>query len=75
MKSARIFASSTAITMITGIPAFAGDTATTYSSGLLIGIFMAFCAMLVVVQMVPSLLLLFGFIRGLVRRPEPRSEQ
>ena len=74
MKTLRITSLSTGIALITCVPAFAVDTAKTYSSGLLIGIFMAFCALLVVVQMVPSLMLLIGFIKGLARRPAARAE-
>jgi hypothetical protein len=57
------------------VPAFAVDTAKTYSSGLLIAVFLAFCALLVVVQLMPSILLLVGFIKGLARRPEARAVQ
>ena len=70
-------------TMMTGammaassLPAWAAgavDTSRTYSSGLLIGFFLAFCALLVVVQLMPSVMLLIGFIKGLARRSEPKA--
>jgi hypothetical protein len=56
------------------VPAFAVDTAKTYSSGLLIALFLAFCALLVVVQLMPSVMLLVGFIKGLSRRTETKAE-
>ena len=56
------------------VPAFAVDTAKTYSSGLLIALFLAFCALLVVVQLMPSVMLLIGFIKGLARRTETKAE-
>ena len=56
------------------VPAFAVDTSKTYSSGLLIGIFLAFCALIVVVQLMPSVMLLIGFVKGLARRPATRAE-
>jgi ABC-type bacteriocin/lantibiotic exporter with double-glycine peptidase domain len=57
-------------------PAFAAavDTSKTYSSGLLIGIFLAFCALIVVVQLMPSIMLLIGFVKGLARRTETKAE-
>jgi len=53
------------MTMVT--PAFAVDTTKTYSSGLLVGIFLAFCALIVVVQLVPTIILLVGFVKGLLK--------
>jgi hypothetical protein len=56
------------------VPAFAVDTSKTYSSGLLIALFLAFCALLVVVQLMPSVMLLIGFIKGLARRTETKAQ-
>jgi len=53
--------------MIMASPAFAVDTTKTYSSGLLVGIFLGFCALIVVVQLMPTIMLLYGFIKGLVK--------
>ena len=53
------------MTMVT--PAFAVDTTKTYSSGILVGVFLGFCALIVVVQLMPTLMLLFGFIKGLLK--------
>jgi hypothetical protein len=60
--------------LASSVPAFAVDTSKTYSSGLLIGIFLAFCALIVVVQLMPSIMLLVGFIKGLARRTESKAE-
>ena len=48
-------------------PAFAVDTTKTYSSGILVGVFLAFCALIVVVQLMPTIMLLFGFIKGVLK--------
>ncbi len=48
-------------------PAFAVDTTTTYSSGILVGAFLAFCALVVVVQLMPTIMLLVGFVKGLIK--------
>jgi len=53
------------MTMVT--PAFAVDTTKTYSSGILVGIFLGFCALIVVVQLVPTIMLLVGFVKGLIK--------
>jgi hypothetical protein len=47
-------------------PALAVDTSQTYSSGILVGAFLAFCALIVVVQLMPTLIILAGFVKGLI---------
>ena len=54
-------------------PALAVDTTTTYSSGILVGIFLAFCALVVVVQLLPTIMLLVGFIKGLVKGTDKKA--
>jgi len=76
MKIRRTMFTTMVLGLLSSAPALAAavDTSKTYSSGLLIGLFLAFCALLVVVQMVPSIMLLVGFIKGLARRTETGSE-
>jgi hypothetical protein len=73
MSKVRTMMMTGAMVMGTSLPALAVDTSRTYSSGLLIGVFLAFCALLVVVQLVPSIMLLVGFIKGLARRTESKA--
>ena len=75
MNTLRTLTLTLILALASGLPAFAAaiDTGRTYSSGLLIGIFLAFCALLVVVQLMPSVMLLVGFIKGLARRSEPKA--
>ena len=73
MNSVRTMAMSVVMALGSSVPAFAVDTSRTYSSGLLIGIFLAFCALLVVVQLLPSLMLLAGFIKGLARQSDQKE--
>ncbi|MCK4508515.1 MAG: hypothetical protein KAU27_08245 [Desulfuromonadales bacterium] len=47
-------------------PALAVDTSQTYSSGILVGAFLAFCALIVVAQLMPTLIILFSFVKGLI---------
>lgn len=46
------------------LPAFAVDTAKTYNSGILVLLFVGFCALLIVAQLVPALLALFGMTKA-----------
>ncbi len=52
--------------VLTAVPAFAVDTTKVYSSGLLIAVFVGVCALLVISQMIPAILLLLGMVKGLV---------
>ena len=74
MNTIRTLSLTLALAIASSTPALAVDTAKTYSSGLLIGIFLAFCALIVVVQLMPSIMLLVGFIKGLVRRTDSKAE-
>jgi hypothetical protein len=67
MKKLRHLLMAIAVSMMMVNPAFAVDTTKTYSSGLLVGIFLAFCALIVVVQLMPTIMLLVGFVKGLIK--------
>ena len=54
-------------------PAFAINTNQTYNSGIMVGIFFAFCALIIVVQLMPALILLFGFVKGLIKGTEKQA--
>ncbi len=45
-------------------PAFAVDTSVTYKSGILVLVFLGVLALIVVAQLVPALILMIGFIKG-----------
>ncbi len=60
--------------VLTAAPAFAVDTTKVYSSGLLIIVFIGICALLVVSQMIPAILLLLGMVKGLVFKSKVASE-
>ncbi|ACM19954.1 hypothetical protein Geob_1596 [Geotalea daltonii FRC-32] len=46
--------------------AFAANTTRVYSSGLLVLAFLGFCALVVVIQMIPAILTLWGIVKELV---------
>jgi hypothetical protein len=73
MNTMRTTTMAVVMSLVSSLPAFAVDTAKTYSSGVLIAVFMAFCAVLVLAQLVPSIMLLIGFIKGLGHRTESKA--
>lgn len=47
--------------------AFAVDTTKVYNSGLLVLLFLGFCALVIVVQIIPAIVLMVGSIRGMIK--------
>ena len=72
MKQLKTMSATLTILLLAHTPLWAAghiDTSRTYSSGILIGLFLGFCALIVVVQLVPSIMMLVSFVReGLARR-------
>ena len=62
----------TSMIMLLANPAFAVDTTRTYNSGILVGLFLAFCALVVVMQLVPTIILLIGFVKGAIKGTEKK---
>ncbi|NOR50450.1 MAG: hypothetical protein GQ530_05415 [Desulfuromonadales bacterium] len=54
-------------------PALAVDTSQTYPSGILVGAFLAFCALIIVAQLMPTLIILYGFVKGLISGTEKQK--
>jgi hypothetical protein len=55
------------VTLGTGGTAYAAEvvnTSLTYSSSLLVGLFLGFCALIVACQLIPSIMLLIGMLKG-----------
>ena len=44
------------------------------SSGLVVWMFLGFCALIVLLQLMPALALLFGMVRGLVTRKDEAAD-
>ncbi|WP_305044642.1 hypothetical protein [Geoalkalibacter sp.] len=47
--------------------AFAVDTTKVYNSGLLVLAFLGFCALVIVVQIIPAIVLMVGSIRSMIK--------
>lgn len=59
------------MSVLLATPAWAVDTAVTYSSGLLVMLFVGFCALIIVAQLVPAVIVLFGMAKAV----QPRTLQ
>jgi hypothetical protein len=60
--------------LASALPAYAVDTTKTYQSGILVVAFLGVCALIVVAQLLPSLVMLFSWIKGLSRRTAETQE-
>jgi len=65
----RLFLSINILTLwLAPTSAYAAETSKVYSSGILVLIFIGFCAALIVAQLIPAILLLMGTIKGFLRK-------
>ncbi len=56
------------ISMASAVPAFAASTETVRSGGVFLLIFLGFCAFVVVAQLIPAIITLWGMIRGVAEK-------
>jgi len=66
MKNRAALAAATALSLA-ATPAFAVSTNKVYNSGILVLLFLGFCALVVVFQMIPAIMILFGMIKEAVK--------
>jgi len=64
MLNLRVAVTSSALLLMTVSPALAADTTKIYNSGLLVLLFVGFCALLVVVQVLPAILSVMGMTKN-----------
>ena len=79
MKQLKTISAALTLLLLAHTPLWAAghiDTSRTYSSGILIGLFLGFCALIVVVQLVPSIMMLVSFIREAMakRKLKPKRQ-
>jgi len=67
MRSVKTLLTTFALLLMFVSPALAVDTSKTYNSGILILLFVGFCALIIVAQLVPALLALFGLTKEAAR--------
>lgn len=63
MQGMKTLLTSLVLLLVAVSPALAVDTSKTYNSGILILLFVGFCALLIVAQLVPAVLALFGMTK------------
>ena len=73
MNALRQIPSMVAILIATAIPALAAPASSTTHMGIGAWLFIGFCAMIFVAQLVPALLLLFGMVKGVFGGKEKTS--
>jgi len=74
MKTLRTLMYGTFFTLLAS-PAFAVDTTRVYNSGILIFAFLGFLALILLVQLVPTIIMLVGMIKGLVKGVEENRKE
>jgi len=57
-----------AVLMASVADVHAATAARVYSSGLLVTLFLGFCALLLVIQLIPAVLTIIGLIRGVAKK-------
>ena len=68
MKTIRTLMTTAAVVLLTVHQAWAVDTTQTYKSGILVLIFLGVCALIIVAQMVPALILMLGTISAFAKK-------
>ena len=61
--------------ILLSVPAMAADTSKVYNSGILVLLFVGFCALLVVAQLLPAVLSLFGMTKNAAKSAADRKMQ
>jgi len=67
MQSVKVLLTALALMFMAASPALAVDTSKTYSSGILILLFVGFCALIIIAQLVPAILALLGMTKEAVK--------
>ena len=75
MKNYRRILLGVSMLILTATPVLAVDTSNTYNSGILTGVFLAFCALVVVVQLMPTIMLLIGFVKSLIKGTDKQEQR
>lgn len=74
MKGTRIVLNTMMLSLAAVTPAFAASTTRVYNSGILVLVFLGFCALVVVAQLIPALITLWGMLKSVVSG-EGRQEE
>lgn len=72
MKTTRIFSGTLAMLAASAVQSFAAAGAREDTSGIVVWVFLGFCALIVVAQLVPAAMMLFGLVKGAFS-PTPKT--
>ncbi|MFZ3115792.1 MAG: hypothetical protein WA133_13865 [Syntrophales bacterium] len=67
MKAKYLLLNVLTVFMATLVNAYGANETSIYNSGLLVVVFLGFCALVVIAQLIPAFLVLTGMIKGLVK--------
>ena len=67
MRSVKTLLTTFALMLMTVSPALAVNTNQTYNSGILVLLFVGFCALIIIAQLVPAVLALLGMTKEAAR--------
>ena len=68
MKAMSITCNVLVVFLATASAAFAAASTKVYSSGILLFAFLGLCALVVVAQLLPALVVMFGMVKGLFKK-------
>lgn len=74
MKQVRLLLKTLLLVVAAVTPAFAASTTKVYNSGVLVLVFLGFCALVVVAQLIPALISLWGMLKSAVTREGAERE-
>jgi hypothetical protein len=63
-----------ALSLVTSSGAHAAATQKVYSSGILVLLFLGFCALLLVIQLIPAMMSIYGMIKGAMTKKTDTAE-
>lgn len=73
MKTTRFAMTTALLWLATFGEAFAASSTKVYSSGILVIGFLAVCSLVVVIQLIPALMTLWGMLKGTTKQSETAS--
>ena len=73
MQKTRFLLTALVLMLATASPALAVDTSKAYNSGILILLFIGFCALIIVAQLVPAVLALLGMTKEAGKRASSKK--
>lgn len=68
MKTMRTIFASMYLFFVCASPSFAAGSTKVYNSGILVLAFLGFCALVVVIQLIPAIITLAGMLKGMAEK-------